>query len=323
MKYYDNTRVSAYKECPRSFYLRHVRDLVPESEKIYFTFGSAWHEAQDVIWQQVNNGALRTGAIAQMAIEAFLAKWTEEKLPAALTLEQEERMLPRTPMVAKEMIYAYIEARQDFIRECELLAVERPFAVPLYPGDDKSNPIYIGRFDKVVKHRNSGIIAIEHKTTTAYKKDGGFRSDWVDSWSPNSQVEGYIHAGRMIYGEAFKGVWIDGALVHKTVHDKFKFIPIAKATSSMDAWLLEAREWIDRIRMDSNRLDFERESNKGINSWFPRNTGACGSYAGCVYRDICRYTANPDREDSFAGFVTDKWEPFDLLKIEQLGLERE
>jgi hypothetical protein len=276
----------------------------------------------DVLFPMVKEGASNE-VIVGMAYKAFVQKWVDEGAPYPLSLEQTEQWEPRTPGNAKEMLHGYLAARRTFIEESELLAVERPFAVPLYPGDDPSNPIYIGRLDKVVKHRNSGIIALEHKTTTAYKKDGGFRADWVDQWSPNSQIDGYIHAGKSLYGPEFKGVWIDGALVHKTVHDKFKFIPILKATASMDEWLLETREWIERVRNDTNTLGLSREGVQVTRPWFPRNTGACGNYSGCWARSICKYTPNPERETSFPGYRMEKWEPFDILKIEKLGLTKE
>lgn len=322
MKYYDNTRISDYKTCPRLFYLRHDRNLTPDYTAIHFIFGLAWHEAMDVLYPAVKAGK-GDYTIIEESYKAFVAKWVEEGAPYPLSLEQAENWEPRTPENAKEMLHGYLAARRGFIEECELLAVERPFAVPLYPGDDESNPIYIGRLDKVVKHRTNGIIALEHKTTTAYKKEGGFRSEWIDQWSPNSQIDGYIHAGKSIYGPEFKGVWIDGALVHKTVHDKFKFVPILKAISTLDEWLSETKEWIERIRNDSNSLALSRDGVAVSRQWYPRNTGACGSYSGCWARNICKYTDNPERQASFVGYKVEKWEPFDILKIESLGLQKE
>ena len=47
-------------------------------------------------------------------------------------------------------------------------------------------------------------------------------------------------------------------------------------------------------------------------------------YAGCAYRDICKFVPKPsDRKDGFDGYSVKKWEPFDILKIEELGLEKE
>ena len=101
-----------------------------------------------------------------------------------LTLEKQDRYAPRTPMIAAEMLSNYLNERWDFMTTVELLSVEQPFAVKLYADD---TPIrYIGRFDKIVKHPQHGILIIEHKTTSSYAKASGFRTDYITSLSPNS-----------------------------------------------------------------------------------------------------------------------------------------
>ena len=314
MKYYDNTRIGAFKSCPRLYYLRHKLHLVPQGTAMALCFGLAWHEAMDVVWTMLNAGK-NPDEVLKPAMVKWKEKWEEEGLEFMPDLATQEKYGIRTPGIAAEMLYNYMVERRDFIQTVKLLSVEQPFAVDLY--DDGTAIKYIGRLDKVVRHPQHGTVIIEHKTTSAYSKASGFRSDYVQSWSPNSQIDGYLHAGHMLYGD-ISGVWIDAALVHKTVHNKFRFIPIDRQFEQLDVWLHETRDWIERIEDEGSKQD--RSSYGG----YPKNTGSCYMYAGCAYRDICKFVPKPsDRKGSFDGYSVSKWEPFDILKIEELGLEKE
>ena len=318
MKYYDNTRIGDYKTCPRKYLLRHEFDLVHEGNPLALTNGLCWHDAMDVVWTMVN-ARQPNDQVLGAAMKRWVETWKEWGMDFPLTLEQQEKCAPRTPMIAAEMLTNYISQRGDFIRECELVAVEQPFAVKLYSDD---TPIrYIGRFDKVVIHPNHGRLLIEHKTSSLYSKASGLRPDYIKSWSPNSQIDGYLHAANMIYENGVNGIWIDAALVHKTVHNVFKFIPIDRQFAQLDQWLYETRDWIQRIEDEKARFGAgpgESDQNYG---GFPKNTGSCSMWAGCSYRDLCKFNPVPSNIlSNHDGFKIEHWEPFDILKIEELGL---
>lgn len=311
MKYYDNTRLSDYKDCPRYYYLRHKMHLVPDRIAKALIFGLSWHEAMDIVWAMVKQNK-DDKKIVYKAMEAFKACWEENELEFDIPPEKIDWYLPRTPMIAVEMLYNYVEQRRSFIEDCEIEAIEQPFAVELGGGYEGFR--YVGRLDKRVWHRTNGHLVIEHKTTTAYAKASGFRADYISSWSPNSQVDGYSHSGNVLAGGKLKGVWIDAALVHKTVHDKFKFIPIDRAIIQLNEWLKETREWIDRVEGEE------------VDPKYPKNTGRChGKYGTCIYKDICQYKLNPitHSEESYDKFKVEKWEPFKVLELEKIGLEDE
>ncbi len=326
--YFDNTRVSCAKNCLRQYYLRHIRDWVRDGKSIALSFGSSWHAAMDTAW-----GLFWTDhsdkEILTAAISAFNKHWTEEEnLPAweTITPEQEDQFAPRTPGIAAEMLHNYISLRRPMLKKhYSLVSIERPFAVPIF--SDSSPIFYIGKLDKVIKENATGKhIIVEHKTTTAYKKNGPFRTDYFESWSPNSQVDGYLYAGNMIYGQGnVKEVWVDAALVHKQVHDGFKIIPVNRQLPILDTWLHETRFWITIIQSETDRYasDGESQSRPAFYS-FPKNTGACSHYSGCGFRDICKMISNPDAEDSPPlGYKEEHWEPFDILGLEKIGFKRD
>lgn len=316
-RYYDNTRLSDFKDCPRKYYLRHERHLSIEGIAMPLVFGLSWHDAMDVVWGLAQTDKSNQ-EIVKLAFIAFHKQWVEQGLPPydQMSFMDQDRWLPRTPGVAAEMLNHYVEQRRPYIQSCEILAIERPFAVPLLMEDDT---FYIGRLDKLVKSPE-GIYFIEHKTTSAYAKATGFRADYLNSWSPNSQIDGYLHAAKMLEGLKARGGLIDAALVHKQVHDKFKFIPIERQFAHIEGWVKETEAWIAQVEESKAIL---RET-QDINRAFPKNTNSCyGKYGPCIFTDLCRFVADPTQQGSFEGYIEQKWEPFNILKLEQIGMEDE
>lgn len=307
----DNSTLAGYKKCPRYYYLRYQRHLVPDVIRMPLVFGSCWHEGMDIIWKHY--GKVSDSDLAQAAYQAFLNKWVEMGMPEEPGIETLERIGARNPVNAWEMFSAYITERKHILRDAQIIAIEQPFAIPIYP--DSSQYWYVGRQDKIIQLPGEAV-ALEHKTTSEYRKDGGFKMDWLDQWAPNSQVEGYLFANALTYGpDKIRQVWIDGALVHKTER-RFKFVPVSAVMSSLDQWVEEMRSWISHIETGKRVL----EEGGPLAVAFPRNTDQCiGKYGKCEYHDICRYTVDPSKSDATPnGYKVEKWEPFDVLKLEKL-----
>ena len=302
-KIYDNSMLSAYKSCPRQYYLRYGKHWRSEGTAAPLVFGLSWHAGQDVIWQfakKVGNPS----ELARLAMAKFLETWEEEGFPATMGLEEIERLAPRTPSIAHEMYENYIEQRWKMLMDAEVLAVEQPFAVPM-PGHE--GIFYVGRLDKVVSY-NGQLLVLEHKTTTEYKIDGGFRPTYVESWYTDSQVKGYQFGGGL-YFEGLSQVWVDAALVHKKMHHFFRFIPVAHQVNIIEEWIKDTNNWVHRVEGDWKA------------GYFPRNEGSCiGKYGPCTFLNICRST--PDNalpEEAPAGYMHEEWQPFDVLKLEKLA----
>ena len=326
--YYDNTRLSCYKTCPRQYYFRHLRNWRKKGISAPLAFGLSWHAAQDVIWGLV--GKKPDDEVAALAYARFLETWIEEDMPHPddMDFDKIEELEPRTPQIGAEMIVNYIFARKEFITSCdEIVAIEQPFAIPLYPGESNTK-FYIGRIDKLVK-RGGRIYPIEHKTTSMYKgraPDHQLRPDYIEQWSLNSQVDGYLNATFMNHGKTVDSIYVDAALVHKKTHDVFKFIPVKRALSHMDGWLYDAREWVRRVETDIAELESYQaavEDGAPHASFLPafaKNTESCqGKYnSTCSYFDLCRYWNNPEEHTLPDGFIEEEWNPFDLLDIKDV-----
>jgi hypothetical protein len=262
-------------------------------------------------------------ALATHATQA----WRDEMLDEDIPIDEPEYALNdfRTEGTAKEMFVNYIVARGEFLDEIEVLAVEQSFAVPI----DKSAEIfYVGRLDKVFK-RKSRIYVAEHKTTSMYAESGNFRSTWVNSFSPNSQIDGYTYACNLLYPD-FKAVWVDAALTHKQVHDAFMWIPLERSKQMMELWLWETNYWIKQIIKQLDWLDFyvqgdpqQVEKATHMHCFARSSPDSCVQYnRECIYKDLCTNWGNPEKYDCPDGFVVDRWEPFDEFKLEEIGLKK-
>lgn len=305
--YFDNTKIESWMTCPRKYFFRHFLHWAPRHTPTYFAFGSAWHTAMDAIWSCANID-LTSPQLALVGFEKFCEKW-EAEAPEGW---ENDIVDIRKPTLAKDLLFQYVLARHNTLRNYELLGVEQPFAVPLNLG----NVFYIGRLDKIYKDHGE-IFVVDHKTTTSYKKEGGFRSDFVNGFSPNNQVEGYIYQGKIMYGLKFHGVMIDATLVHKTAR-AFKFIPISKGDQSTEEWIWAVEYMINEILDNTLAAEKAKERDLEYLPAFPKRSVACGSYAGCEYLDVCKYgTQNPLMMDLPDEFTVDPWEPFEVLGLEE------
>lgn len=312
-KYFDNTRVSAWKTCNRMYFIRHVMHWQAISNATALTFGSGWHAGQDMIWDQAKN--MSKGDLATLAYAAFSMKWEEAGLPLDMDLDTMKKFEPRTPAIAYEMFYEYVNERWDMLQRAKVIAIEKPFAVPI-PG--MPNVWYVGKLDKVVEY-NSMRLVLEHKTTTAYATNGNFRWEFVESWDMNSQVKGYEFGGSLHYGNIDQ-VWIDAALVHRTVHRAFKFIPVFHSYPIMEEWISGTAGWIADIIQETEEFEKVGELKPGM---FKKNEESCyGKYGPCAFVDICRSIHDPSKlKEPPPGYEVSKWEPFSILGLDRLVKE--
>ena len=324
----DNARVKDHRTCNRYYYFRHKRHIVPDKKAPPLIFGDCWHTSQDVVWPGAKvEPRLSDDELTELAYQAFLNRWMENGLPHPNQMDDDliDTFGTRVPNTAFFMLGNYIEKRRSFIEGLELLEVEKPFAVPIYP--NRPDILYVGRLDKVVRWEGR-VWVIEHKST-AWGSKSGFNSVYLDTFSPDSQIDGYMHAVRMLYGKEAKGILIDCALVHKTYHEHFTLIPIERSTPNLDAWLWELRHELELMEVNEDRLlntDIHRADPSTFQTAYPKNTTACIQFMRpCPYLDICKTVSNPALmpDEPPKGFKESKWEPFDELKLSEIGVEKE
>lgn len=327
LRLYDNTRIQEFRRCPRFFFFRHILHWKLSSvSELALIFGGGWHAAMDVMWTEIAEG-INEHQATQDSWEAFCEHWVKNGMdePGEIDMERSKELAPRTPMIAREMLGAYYDRRVQAIREVEILEVERSFAVPLSPHDPTL--FYVGRIDKVVRPRKGAVRGIEHKTTTAMRlsyrpgsKTGEQRiaGPFLDSFSPNSQVDGYAYALHLLYPNDRSDIWVDAALVHAKGED-FQFIPVERRMSQLDSWLYDTHRWIEQIETEKQRLADVKPSDPFMAA-FPKNTNSCFDFnRPCPFLDLCKARPNPmSYGEAPPGYKVEIWNP-----LEHLGTPKE
>jgi len=324
LKLYDNTRTSDHRMCNRYHYFRHKRHLTGEGKATFHIFGSCWHDSMDIVWKGIKElPNLSNDELREVSYEAFTARWSKFDLPPADNLDEDtiQRFKPRLPSTAFFMLGEYIEKRRSFIESVELLAIERPFAVPL--SSDDPNTFYVGRRDKDIRW-NGRVWAVEHKSTTWGTAKTGFNATYIETFSPNSQIDGYLHSLHMEYGAEAKGILVDMALILPNNHEHFMFLPIEKSVAALDAWLWRTKREIQLIDINDEALA-KVDPTASFMEAFPENDKSCIQFMRpCIYMDMCKTVPNPQaRPEVPLGFVEKKWEPFDELKLDSIGLKKD
>lgn len=301
----DNSEISTYKTCPRKHFLRYVLGWTRDGTAAPLVFGGAYHAGLDRVWTQAKD--LSEDDLLQSACEGFILEWQERGFSPDMSLEEQERLGARTPGVAKEMYYNYIIDRRRMLQGATLISCERPIAIPL-PGI--TNTFLIGRLDKEINWEGRDLV-LEHKTTTAYSIKAGFRSDYIDSWNSSPQVKEYQFISSAHRGHDMP-VWMDLNLVHKKVHDAFKFVPVKHPDEILSEWMWDTVSWVKSIQLEEQAYRDAGELKPGM---FRKNEEACfGKYGVCPFIDICRGISRPDLLDGPPlGYKEERWEPFSKL----------
>lgn len=310
-QYKDNTMISDYKACPRKYFIRHVLGWTIDTgtKAPALVFGSCWHAGMDVVWELGNSAPLDT--LVRGAMHNFMVTWEEEGYNPNMSMEELDALKARTPGIAHEMFHNYVHTREHILREANVLAIEKPVAIP-FP--NLTDFWYVGKLDKVIEW--NGVHILEHKSTTAYAIQGNFQPDYVESWNSASQVKGYQVMGHVYYPN-LQDVWVDASLVHKKVHDAFKFIPVNHSLPLLEEWIRDSTRWI--TGMLENEEEYKKEGNLQTGA-FPRNEDSCfGKYSRCPFLSICATCSDPSQlREPPPGYKHERWEPFDTLGLDRI-----
>ena len=300
-RFFDNSMLDVYRVCPRKFYYRHIRNWETSGIRVPLIFGTGFHAAMDVIWPGVHGN--NDFQLLELGMTAFLKAWTEGGMGTQMDFDT----FPRTPARMLDMLTEYIKRYRSHMESIELIAIETAFVVPL--SLENADIFYIGKWDKVYKDR-LGYNILDHKTASS------FANTWLNSFSPNGQMDGYLHAGHMTYGDEMHGVMIDGCLVSKTKIECMR-LPLQRQIQQLNAWLWEVTDLIDTIELNEERLMEQRQGEKcDYLAAFPKCTTSCTQYYGiCPYHTLCQFWGNPeDHTEVPDGFALSTWTPFEITE---------
>lgn len=257
LEWYDSSKITSYRLCPRKFYYRYEKNLVPiDYTSTPMEFGSAIHKALESIY--------RDGPRVREADAYKFAKVFCDAFPRHM----EDRVY--TQENGTELLACYILKWEH--DKFDILAIEQPFHLDMPDDIDGQGFTYAGRMDLVVE-MDGKIYPWDHKTTSYFGDhfEKGFKLD--------VQMTGYIKANKVAHGEHAASAAIINALrpTNKISPECFVRKETTRTPEELVEWEHELRATVDQIR--SSRL---------VGRWIKHAPTACFTYnRTCEYYGLC------------------------------------
>jgi len=244
---FDSTSLKTYVTCPRKFYWRYVKDLIPQQwldkEPAPLGFGGAIHEALDVWYSSGNE---------QEALNAFYDNWQDREEETLRTRERGEKVLEK-----------YFERYNQ--EPFEIIAgPEHEFCINIGGYD------FAGRLDMAVQWSGMNLI-MDHKTSSRMSRY------YYHRFRPDIQMSAYPLAAQKIFNKVFHGTVINVLYFTKTEYDFDRDI------SYREEWELELTERLLAKWMS----DIDSLPKDDYRAWEPRWTSCMAYMKPCPYRDLC------------------------------------
>jgi PD-(D/E)XK nuclease superfamily len=257
------SRVDTFNLCPRKYYYKYERNIVPAEESIDLpiTFGDAIHRSLATLYL----GTAFDHVPCPCGSACDYCKAHEIQRIAATFLEfypndPDDTRDPRTRIRGLELLAAYLSKwKRDPWR---VIAVEVPFELQL-----SSELTYVGKMDLLVEQ--DGIVRpIDHKTTsrTGYLFDAQFKL--------SVQITGYVMVASIITGQPVYQAIINGIRVSGKIDpDQTFFRQLTTRTPE------DVAEWEEHVK-DVHRLILQFRWTR-----FPK----AAPYACVAYNRLCEY----------------------------------
>lgn len=285
----DNTMVSAWRDCAKKFWWRHVRLQARSETSIHLISGGAYARGLEVTRKAYfNEGFPLHEALAHGAAALYYAYGHVDPIPKYAGKSAHNLVGALSYYFETWPIEAGIVPWKD---EAGKRAIEWNFAVTIpdvvHPQTGK--PIqYCGRFDMVGLHTNGMIMGEDDKTTSQLGQS------WYDRWRLSNQILGYCWGARE-HGINLAGFNIRGVSLLKIQYGN------AEAIIMVNPWQID--------RFVVNLVD----TVKGMIHDWKRNVWrfdfghACSAFGGCDYLPLCE---SPEPETWLPiNFVTSHWNP--------------
>ena len=286
---FDYTSMSTFQSCPKKYYYRMIKHLVPKTVAPALSFGKAMHSALEVYYIFVNLGYEKPRAM-ENGITAFYNEYED-------TIGEDRRTLAN----GEKLLLGYLEV---YLNEpFKVLATEVGFAVPIEyknaEGEDRSF-ILVGRLDALVSW-NGPLYVLETKSTAQ------LGAGYFNQFEMNQQMDGYIIGATLSTGQKVMGAVVNALEVWKDVKrvsDKTKKLEDHYARDPQTRSEFELNEYKNDMGMQvENILDAEKRNR------FPRNKQNCYTYnSRCPYWNLCKY--GDDEKVIAKDYDVSKWEPY-------------
>lgn len=296
---WDATSLTLFQTCPRKYFYRMVKNLVPKRKSVHLVFGGLYAKALEDFYKYRAQGDDTDTALKKIVREALINSWTHErdengnKIPGTGQPYNFDDAKKNRMSLVRSIIW-YIDEFGDELRGAPTTyhlqdgkpAVELSFVLEF--SDDI---LYCGHLDRVVEY--GGNLHWMDQKTSGHPIDKRF----FDGFTPDNQFSGYTWAGQMILRTPIKAGIVDGAEIG-TNYTRFGRGFVTRTKAQLEEWREDADETIHRAR------------ESYVAGKFPKNVTACGNYGGCEYRNLCRMSPEVRRHYEAGDYETHApWSP--------------
>ncbi len=306
----DNTTVSAFAKCPRSFFWGSLLHLKPRSESIHLHAGKAYA----VLCEEFRFAYYDESLPTYRDQEASLVKATRkffESYGYDKKLEEQESWQASAKQ-ANRMLECFLAMLEEYPPATDPIqpllidgkpAVEKSFSIPL----DLNHPetgeplLFHGRFDMLAEFMGQ-IFVFDDKTTSS------LGPQWNKQWEFRSQFTGYC-LGAQTFDVPVAGAIVRG---HCILKNSFKFAqPITyRKDFQIQQWWQDLHAIVFQMIESYKRAKAEEpQGTLATRDHFPAtgtfNEG-CNAYSGCPYRDLC---GSPHPQRWLGEYVIRIWDP--------------
>jgi hypothetical protein len=306
----DNTKLSAFRACPRKYYFRHILGLKEDKVAPPLNFNAAIH-AGYAAWLLGSPQDTDIGnALRSMQAQAFDAEeWrTPDKVVELLTeLFKEEP----PPLIADKEGKPLVEVSFSF----PLLTVNDSKIQELLKAAGYSDLIYCGIVD-MFSSIGDKVIIVDHKGCGKLegKKGEGKRlpSYFWSGFKPHCATTGYLWGASQFFKDRIHTVMINGLGCDRYGtsfgRQTFTYVPE------------EVEEWRQStISTVNNLLHTEIEHNLSTRY----NSDACFNFGRrCEYQQMCSLPAS-QRKGFEGNYKVEHWNPLEVRKEEAAKLGSE
>lgn len=285
---FDNTSLSAFKDCPRKYYYSIIQGYRSKAPATALSFGSAIHVVYEVFDKAIAEGesresALRAGCRAALAYpdSYFLGDKKRSRLSLLRSIIWYEAQF-RTATLPSHI---FKNGR---------IGLELSFIFPLpFPAYNCETLYYCGHIDKLTEYSNS-LFALERKHTVS-----NLGENFYANYFFSSQIGGYVYAGKVIFETPVSGAIIEATQIGVN-YVNFGRAVVHRINSHLEEWMEDTSYWINRIE-DAAKDDF-----------WPHNTEACGKYGGCPFRAVCSKAPEVRAITLKNDYRVERWNPLEV-----------
>lgn len=265
----DSTMLSAYKSCPRKFWLEYVLNYKPKEVSVHLRAGAAFASGLEAAREAFFVGGTPAPEAEALGLQALIADYGDFQCPAdsAKSLERMcgalEFYFDNYPLGADGAIPVKLPSGKRGIE----ISFAEPLPLVVHPVTG-APLLYCGRLDQAVDYAG-GIFGEDDKTTSS------LGASWSKQWDLRSQFTGYCWGYGAAFGRPLNGFLIRGVSILKTKYET------QQALTYRAAWQIE--EWLDTTVHTVQRM----LADWGAGAWRKVLDHACNEYGGCSFRQSC------------------------------------